>query len=99
MLAELAIEHGGPAAIALAAERLDARQADHADLARRWQNSSTKCAAFIALSENMMPLLATMPATMPCRCAKPVASVVPQRAAAVDEPARADGLPADDPGG
>jgi hypothetical protein len=43
----------------------------------RWLHSSTKCAAFSALSENRMPLLATMPTGMPWMCAKPVTSVVP----------------------
>ena len=44
---------------------------------RRWQHSSMKCAAFIALSQNRMPLLAMMPTGMPSICAKPVTRVVP----------------------
>ena len=34
---------------------------------RRWQHSSMKCAAFSALSENRMPLLARMPTGMPAQ--------------------------------
>ncbi len=46
----------------------------------RWQHSSMKCAAFCAVSENRMPLLAMMPTGMPWIQAKPVTSVVPKRA-------------------
>ena len=44
---------------------------------RRSQHSSMKCAPLSADSEKRMPLLARMPTGMPCRCAKPVTSVVP----------------------
>ena len=43
----------------------------------RWQQSSMKCAPLLALSENRMPLLATMPTGMPSMCAKPQTSVAP----------------------
>ena len=44
---------------------------------RRWQHSSTKCAAFSADSENSTPLLATTPTERPHRRPKPHTSVVP----------------------
>ena len=43
----------------------------------RWSQSWMKWAAFWALSENRMPLLARMPMGRPCRWAKPVTSVSP----------------------
>jgi len=58
----------------------------------RWQHSSMKCAPFCALSENRMPLLATMPTGIPSIQAKPVTSVLPsatstRRTRAVDDAA------------
>ena len=41
----------------------------------RWLQSSMKCVAFSADSENSTPLLATMPTRKPCSRAKPVTSV------------------------
>ena len=44
---------------------------------RRWQATSTKCAALRALSEKRTPLLAMIPTGCPCRRAKPQTMVVP----------------------
>ncbi len=43
----------------------------------RWLASSMKWAPLRADSEKRMPLLARIATGMPCRCAKPVTSVVP----------------------
>ena len=43
----------------------------------RCEQSSMKCVAFFADSENKMPLFATMPIGYPWRFAKPVTIVVP----------------------